>query len=279
MSGRTTALLPPVQGIHLVDEIVRDEAVKFRSTSTPFHLLHITLSGEVKQWAEGRPEQFGPGDVIWYHNAEAVEGEILAAPWRFITISFDAASIAPPPDDQRVWGCAPSTIPLAFRLLEQWRDPGGSELERALVCTALLSELILEFVPQIDLTTTKPAYPMNAHARWWETEKQLRYRMEDPLDLAAIAQLAGMSERTLNRACKAASGMSPVRRFRELKMLFARGVLQHTDLSVTEIAFRVGYERVQEFSRDFKKWFGQTPREARVAGPDYQQLQRHRPGG
>jgi transcriptional regulator GlxA family with amidase domain len=81
-----------------------------------------------------------------------------------------------------------------------------------------------------------------------------------------------MSTRTTNRACKAATGVSPVQRLRDLRMTHARGLLQHTDLPVTEVAFRVGYARVQEFSRDFRKRYGHTPREARRAVPDYRDL-------
>jgi len=98
--------------------------------------------------------------------------------------------------------------------------------------------------------------------------------LDESIDLDAIARLAGMSTRTTNRACKAATGMSPVQRLRELRMTHARGLLQHTDLPVTEVAFRIGYARVQEFPRDFKKRYGHTPREARNAESDYQGLRR-----
>ena len=129
--------------------------------------------------------------------------------------------------------------------------------------TARLADLLLDLSPLAELPTPVAIYPANARERWWRAERLLRLRLDASLDLAEIARLAGMSARTTNRACKAATGMTPVRRLRELRMIYARGLLQHTDLPVTEIAFRVAYARVQEFSRDFKKRYGQTPREAR----------------
>lgn len=82
-----------------------------------------------------------------------------------------------------------------------------------------------------------------------------------------------MSGRTTARACKAATGMSPVQRLRDLRLAYANNMLQHTSLSVTEIAYWTGYARVQEFSRDFKKHLGCTPSEMRARPPEYRKLQ------
>jgi AraC-like DNA-binding protein len=262
----------PIERVVLVDEVVRSEAVPFRSESTPQHLLHITLAGEVQQSAGGLTERFRSGDVVWYHEAEPVEGEILRAPWRFITISFTAPGLSPPAGDQRVRRCGPQTIPLARQLLEIWRNLQRPALERSLLCTARLADLLLDFAPLAELPTPGVIYPVHAREHWWHAEKLLRLRLDDTIDLEEIARLAGMSKRTTNRACKMATGMTPVQRLRELRMTHTRGLLQHTDLPVTEIAFRVGYARVQEFSRDFKKHYGQTPRETRKAPPDYREL-------
>ncbi len=262
----------PIEQVVLVDEVVRPDATSFRSSSTPQHLIHVTLSGEVKQSAGGQIEHFRGGDVIWYHEAEPVEGEILKAPWRFITISFTAPGLSPPTTDRRVLPGGTHTIPLARQILEIWRNQQRPALGRSLLCTARLVELLLDFAPVTELPEPGRIYPANARDRWWNVERLLRQRLDTPIKLADIAKLAGMSSRTTNRVCKAATGSSPVHRLRELRMTHARGLLQHTDLPVTETAFRVGYARVQEFSRDFKKRYGQTPREARKAVPDYREL-------
>ena len=272
MTDRFPAIESPIRRIVLVDEVVRREPVRFRAASTPQHLLHVTLSGEVRQSAGGLTERFGRGEVVWYHEAEPVVGEILQAPWRFITISFTAPALSPPADDRRVLRCGPQTIPLARQLLGIWRDLRRPALERALLGTARLVDLLLDFAPLAGLPSAGPVYPAHARERWWGVEKLLRLRLDAATDLPEIARLAGMSKRTTNRACKAATGMTPVRRLRELRMTHARGLLQHSNLPVTEIAFRVGYARVQEFSRDFRKRYGQTPREARKAPHDYRKL-------
>lgn len=272
MSNGLPTIEVPIEKIVLVDEVIRPDAVRFRSSSTPQHLIHVTLSGEVQQSAGGQVEHFRGGDVIWYHAAEPVEGEILKAPWRFITISFTAPGISPPSADRRVMPGGTRTIPLARKVLEIWRNQQRPVLERSLLCTARLVDLLLDFAPFTELPEPGRIYPANARERWWDVERLLRQRLDSSIDLAAIAMLAGMSKRTANRVCKEATGSSPIQRLRELRMNHARGLLQHTDLPITEIAFRIAYSRVQEFSRDFKKRYAQTPREARKTVPDYREI-------
>lgn len=57
----------------------------------------------------------------------------------------------------------------------------------------------------------------------------------------------------------AAVGISPVRRIKQLRMEMARGLLTYSRASISEIATQVGYERVNEFSRDIRKAFGMSP--------------------
>ena len=267
-----SALQAPIQRIVFADEIVRLRATNFRSSSTPGHLLHIVESGEVRQEAEGRPVTFREGHVIWYHEAEPVAGRILRAPWRFITIHFYAPDLPPPPDDRRVMRAGPHTRSLARRLLRHWRDRTMPPLERSLRCFETLSALLLDFLPLSDAPDPVEVYPSNARDRWWRVEKQLRLRLDQPVDLRAIADLAGMSVRTTVRACKAATGMPPCRRLKDLRLSYAVNLLQHSTLTMTEISMRVGYARVQEFSRDIKDSHGLTPRALRATPPGYRTL-------
>ena len=106
---------------------------------------------------------------------------------------------------------------------------------------------------------TGPIYPANARDRWWDAEKQLRNMLDQPLPLKTIASLLSMSVRTTIRACKAATGSSPASRVRELRIAHATHLLQHSSQSISEIAAQVGFERVQEFSRDYKRRTGGAP--------------------
>ncbi len=263
----------PIQHISLVDEIIRPQAMAFRSESTPGHLIHVVESGAVRQMTDGLCETFHEGDVVWYHETELVEGRIVRAPWRFITINFIAPTLAPPRPDRRVLPGGPQTLHLARQLLELWRDLALPPVERELRCMATLAWLLLDFLPIADTPPTTPVYPVTARDRGWEVEKRLRVRLDTHLDSNALARLAGMSVRTTMRACQAATGMAPAQRLRELRMIFAQNLLQHSDLRITEIASKIGYDRVQEFSRAYKQHHGCTPRAMRRRPPEYRRVQ------
>ena len=266
-------LIVPIERIVLVDELLRPRKAEFRAESTPGHLVHVVESGEVSQVAVGRPERFSDGDVVWYHECELIEGRVLRAPWRFITINFIAPALAPPPEDRRILPAGPRTLALARRLLTLWRDRAMPSAERALRCMATLAELLLDCMPLGETPVAARVYPQNAVELWWHTEKLLRERLDTPADLKTMARLSGLSVRTTIRACKAATGMPPVQRLRELRLTYSHTLLHYSGLPVTEIAFRVGYARVQEFSRDFKKRSGCTPRDMRKRPPEYRRIE------
>ncbi|MHC4874825.1 MAG: helix-turn-helix domain-containing protein [Planctomycetota bacterium] len=54
-----------------------------------------------------------------------------------------------------------------------------------------------------------------------------------------------------------------MQRLRSLRMSEARGLLIYSSLNITQIAQYLDYPRVHEFSREFKKYFGVSPRDVR----------------
>jgi AraC-like DNA-binding protein len=259
-----SALRMPVESILLVDEITRTEAVSFRAMSTPGHLLHLVESGVVHQWAEGRLEKLRPGDLVWYHQGEPVEGRILKAPWRFITVGFLAPPLTPPPDEQRVVRAPPAARRALRELLQAWRSGAEGSAQRALHCSALLHQALRAVLPLLRPAGSEAPALSALSARWWTAEKWARQQLDQPLRLADLARQAGLSERSVVRACQAATGLPPARRLKVIRLHHARNLLQLTDLPVTEIALMTGYERVQELSRDIRKHFGRTPRTLRA---------------
>jgi AraC-like DNA-binding protein len=265
----TNALVSPVEKLLLVDEVVRTQAEPFQSQSLPGHLLHIVTAGAVDQWAEGRPELLREGTVVWYHENEPVRGTILRAPWRFITINFIAPTLSPPPDERRVIRVDAATISLGRQLLKFWRNGRQTLASRQLNCHLTLLKLLVKLIP-----STEQVLPSDTGANsWWRIEKQLRLQLDVPHTLESIRKLSGLSLRTVIRVCQAATGMPPMKRLKELRLGYARGLVQHTDLPMTEIAFRIGYSRSQELSRDYRLRFHITPRDDRNGTPSYLRIE------
>ena len=74
-----------------------------------------------------------------------------------------------------------------------------------------------------------------------------------------LANLTKSSRATVVRLCRAATGMSPVQRLRELRMDEARGLLLYSQRSVTQVARYLGFPEIHGFSREFSRHFGFPP--------------------
>jgi AraC family transcriptional regulator, transcriptional activator of pobA len=89
------------------------------------------------------------------------------------------------------------------------------------------------------------------------------------------AELLGLSAKRLGEICKQAAGMTPKRIIEEHLGLEAKRLLRHSDLSIKEISFRLGFEDPAYFSRFFKKTVSMSPSAFRISGSEmYQQKQR-----
>ena len=149
-------------------------------------------------------------------------------------------------------------------LAPAWREQ-GPPLARHLRSFARLQELLLEVLP---LDTQQHRSDRQSQL-WWEIEAKVRADLSQSIDLEWLQEVGRCSERSIGRACQLATGMSPMKRIKELRLSFARGLVQYSQRSMTEIALDVGYPRVQELSRDYRRRFGVTPRQDRSKELEY----------
>ena len=77
-----------------------------------------------------------------------------------------------------------------------------------------------------------------------------------------VARKLGMSQRILARHL-ASEGLTFVKMLQELRLDLAKRDLADRDLSITQIAWLLGYRDVSAFTNAFKRWTGKTPRTAR----------------
>lgn len=94
--------------------------------------------------------------------------------------------------------------------------------------------------------------------------------MEAHLDsrepVARLCDYLQLSQSSLHRLFQKEQHTSPAAQFHQLKMTEADRRLRETDTSVKEIAFALGYEHFNDFSRAYKKHFGHTPSQSRQSG-------------
>ncbi len=84
--------------------------------------------------------------------------------------------------------------------------------------------------------------------------------------VARLAKVSGVSEAHFARAFKQAFGVPPHRYLLTRRIERASALLRDTDLSITDIAFRTGWESLGTFGRTFRDVTGENPGERRVRG-------------
>lgn len=82
-----------------------------------------------------------------------------------------------------------------------------------------------------------------------------------------LAHRVGMSSSAFFEHFKAVTGTSPLQYQKDLRLLRARDNLRSTNAKVSDIAFAVGYESSAQFSREYARKFGRSPRQDRVVLP------------
>ena len=77
--------------------------------------------------------------------------------------------------------------------------------------------------------------------------------------LAELVCIAGMSRRSFLRAFEAATGSTPIDYLIQLRLARAAALLRRTTHSITDVAFEVGFQDSNYFSRQFRQRHGISP--------------------
>lgn len=80
-----------------------------------------------------------------------------------------------------------------------------------------------------------------------------------PVDITTLAGEAGMSVSTFHGHFKAVTSSPPLQYLKNIRLQKARMLMAHEGLNASMAAREVGYESASQFSREFKRYFGNTP--------------------
>jgi len=81
------------------------------------------------------------------------------------------------------------------------------------------------------------------------------------IDITRLAASANMSLSTFHRAFKEITSESPGQYLKKVRMNKAKDLIKNEKMKVYIAADKVGYESVSQFSREFKRFFGESPTE------------------
>ena len=226
-----------------------------------------------KSWVTGRGEMFLNSLVL------PVTAEFVAVPYRSavlmlesrvladLLLELDTAEVRTPPGHGGQIA-APMTPELVdavtrwVRLLDTPDDirPLAEHIESEILYR-LLSSPLGAMLRQFAVADSGLAR-VRAAAAW------ICAHYSEPLGINAIAAVANMSTATLHRHFKAATGMSPLRFQKHLRLQEARRRLLSGDTTAALVAGAVGYESATQFSREYRRVYGLPPAQdaARLRG-------------
>ncbi len=90
-------------------------------------------------------------------------------------------------------------------------------------------------------------------------QEWVRAHVEHPLPVPELAERVHMSPRNFSRVFRREVGMTPGQYVVQTRVGRARELLESTDLSISQIARRCGFGRVETFLRTFDRAVGLTP--------------------
>jgi AraC-like DNA-binding protein len=87
----------------------------------------------------------------------------------------------------------------------------------------------------------------------------VRKGYDKPLRVPSLARQLGMSTSGLHHHFKAVTAMSPLQFQKQLRLQEARRLLVAGDFDAATAGYRVGYDDASQFSREYKRLFGEPP--------------------
>ncbi len=171
-------------------------------------------------------------------------------------------NLAAPPAAPRVHGVAlgrnsPGLLDACSRLLDLLAAPGDIAFLAPLIQREILYRLLRG--PQGQrlraIATAGDPSQRAARAAAW-----LRAHYQQPLRIQELAAHAGMGVSTLHHHFRALTAMSPLQYQKRLRLQAARDQMLLEGLDAASAAFAVGYESASQFSREYRRVFGQPPR-------------------
>ncbi len=107
------------------------------------------------------------------------------------------------------------------------------------------------------------------HTHYANIAKSLSYiwqNYQKTLTVENLADYAHMSSSVFHKIFKETTGSTPVQYIKKMRLNKAKSFIIHDNMPANQAAHKVGYESPSQFSREFKRYFGVSPKHAIESG-------------
>lgn len=248
-------------------------------SATPSGLIHaiskplvcLVLQGAKQVTMGARSFTFGAGDSLLITADVPIVSQITRAsadqPYISLVVELDLALIA---DLALAMGPASTGDSLPVRV-----DPTDAEvadaalrlmrlLDRPAAVPVLHGQLLRELhywllCSRHGADIRRLGGPDSHASRVARAVAVLRTDYAQPLPVERLAAVAGMSPSSFHQHFRSITSLSPLQFQKQLRLIEARRRMLAQGDTVATAAFAVGYESVSQFTREYRRMFGQPP--------------------
>ena len=242
--------------------------------------LCVVAQGSKRAYLGDHVHAYNPRNYLLCSLPLPIESEILEAspdePMLALVLKLDPAEVGKllvemdafvdqPAESPPAGAVVPCEMtPNVFRAITRLLEAVASPIERAVLGPALQREVLFEVLrgPNGSLLREFVLRDGSAH-RVARAVTFLEKNYRRPIDVKAIAKQAGMSPSSLHEHFKRATSFTPIQFAKRLRLHDARALLL-SGRGASEAAFEVGYASPSQFSREFRRMFGEPPSRVRA---------------
>jgi AraC-like DNA-binding protein len=239
-------------------------------------IAFIVLQGAKRSIWGAQEFSYGAGDLVVTGIDLPNEGRVLEAspekPALFLSLGIDKALIAEllretPPTRDEPPSCkngmavmkADEGVIDAYRRLFALTSSAASPLDAALVPLVVREihcRLLFGQAGGILRAVNTPGFQSQKIAR---AVDWLRDHYAEPLNIETLAGQVGMSASAFYRHFKELAMISPLQYQKQLRLMEARRLMIIGQTDAASACFAVGYESIPQFTREYKRLFGDPP--------------------
>lgn len=249
---------------------VKSETEYFRPHDHDYYELFLVLSGTATHIVAEQRTQVSAGDLIFIRDFDVHDYTEYRGEFEFLNFAFDKDTfislrsfLGNDKDfDVLISASLPPSVSLSEREADKLRlkfaelltATGEDTVRRRARARNLLSEIFIDYLFPSDDCKCAPVWLRNAYSQMQKPENFL----------IGVKRFTELCQRTREHCARALSKhyrITPSEFINELRLNYASGLLQNSNLSVSEICFEAGFNNISHFYTIFRKKHGCTPKE------------------